>query len=294
MGWAADAATNPDVAHLKETGCEFICRYVGTRYQAYGVTRDYIDRCVHNGVGVGLIFEEWANQFKTGFDGAVQSCHRMMEGWERLGAPKDGSVIPMVVLVDPAPSAVVGAEDALQAYARGWDYILSEYGFAEWTGYGSKYGLDLAARATSRMTRKWGVGTWGYGERPNGSLPDHVDADMIQHANKHAPVPRTDYNTVFRPDMGQWGGPVVQRKQERIYDMYIGWGQTVYGVPLAFLVSGGRVLKTFDGPSGYLGITQSALDWKAGAGREAVPYVLLDPETIGALAYPWPPVGVRG
>ena len=77
-------------------------------------------------------------------------------------------------------------------------------------------------------------------------------------------------------------------------DMVIAVGKTVFGVPLAFLTSGGRVLKTFDGAEGAYGIPQSALDWKAGAGRDAVPFIFVDPEQVGVLAAPWPVVGGSG
>lgn len=73
-------------------------------------------------------------------------------------------------------------------------------------------------------------------------------------------------------------------------DMVIAWGQTVFGVAISFLVSGGRVLQVFDGPVGAYGIPQKALDWKSGPGREAVALVLCDPDTIGKLASPWPTV----
>lgn len=77
-------------------------------------------------------------------------------------------------------------------------------------------------------------------------------------------------------------------------DMHIVVGRTVFGVSLAFLASGGRVLKTFDGAEGAYGIPQSALDWKAGAGRDAVPYVFVDPDVVGAFADPWPRCGGTG
>lgn len=217
MTWAADAAGNPDPAALAETGCLFVARYVGTPYQRYGVTRDYVAACHDHGVGVGLIFEEWANQFRGGYDAARQSCARMLAGWDALGAPRDGTVIPMVVLVDPSPSAVLGNEDRLRDYARGWDDALTAAGFREWTGYGSRYGLDLAGEVAPHMTRRWGVGTWGFGERPDGSLPEHVPADMIQHGNRAAPVAGCDYNTLLRLDMGQWAPAAVSAPRPRTW-----------------------------------------------------------------------------
>lgn len=65
-------------------------------------------------------------------------------------------------------------------------------------------------------------------------------------------------------------------------------GRTVFGVAIAFLLSGGRVLRTFQGPEGAYGIPQDALDWKAQPGREAVKYVYVDTELVNVLLQPWP------
>lgn len=205
--FALDAAGNPDPGAVKGSGAAFVARYVGTAHQAYGVTRDYVAACHAIGLPVALILEEWGSQFLGGYDAAVQACGRMMAGWDDLGAPRDGTVLPMVALVDPSPGAVNGNEGALRGFARGWDDALRANGFREWTGYGSRYGLDLAGEVAPGMTRRWGVGTWGYGERPDGGLPADVGADMIQHGNRAAPVPGCDYNTLLRPDMGQWAPP---------------------------------------------------------------------------------------
>jgi hypothetical protein len=260
--WAADAAGDPDPTVLAESRCLFIARYVGTRYQRYGVTRGYIDACHAAGVGVGLIFEEWGSQFLGGYQAAVACGQRMLASWDALGAPRDGSVIPLVVIVDPSPSAVYGNENAVRDFARGWHDLLTSEGFPEWTGYGSRYGLDLAGEAAPSMTRRWGVGTWGYGERRDGSLPDDVPADMIQHGNRAAPVPGTDYNTLFRLDMGQWGGPAVappRRKEHQVWSAIIVGPD---GLPISYAVAGSTILFQDDPtkPRGIYGIPQAAID----------------------------------
>lgn len=68
-------------------------------------------------------------------------------------------------------------------------------------------------------------------------------------------------------------------------------GRTVFGAAIAFLLSGGRVLRTFNGPEGAYGIPQDALDWKAQPGREAVKYVYVDTELVNVLLQPWPAGG---
>lgn len=71
-------------------------------------------------------------------------------------------------------------------------------------------------------------------------------------------------------------------------EMIIAIGRTVFGVAIAFLVSGGRVLRTFNGPEGAYGIPQDALDWKAQPGRDAVAYVYVDGDLVNTLMAPWP------
>lgn len=70
--------------------------------------------------------------------------------------------------------------------------------------------------------------------------------------------------------------------------MVIAVGRTVYGVSIAFLLSGGRVLRTFNGPESSFGIPQDALDWRAQPGRDAVPYVFVDVDIVNVLLAPWP------
>jgi hypothetical protein len=89
--------------------------------------------------------------------------------------------------------------------------------------------------------------------------------------------------------------PPTSSPTQEVRDVFIGVGKTVFGVPLAFLVAGGRVLRTFDGPIGAYEIPQAALDWKAAhPTRAVVPFVSIDPELVGQFATPWPPAGSGG
>jgi hypothetical protein len=222
MSWTAlDSVGQPDPNVARDSGYSFIAAYVGTQYQRYGTTRGYIDRVLGAGLGFWPIFEEWASQFLSGYDVAVQMMGRMRAGWNSLGLPNDGSCCPAIALVDPNPGAVEGNEGALVAFAKGVD---DSCWLPSWAGYGSKYGLDVVRGHVWKMQWRWGVGTWGFGERGDGSLPNNVDADMIQHGNKHAQLPGCDENTVFTEWVGQLGGPVTptptpQRPKEN--DLYI-------------------------------------------------------------------------
>lgn len=305
MIWAADSAVNPSPQELADTDCLFIGRYVGTPYQRYGVSRGYIDDCLGHNVGVLLIFEEWSNQFLGGYQAAVDSCARMMDSWNRLGAPLDGSVLPAVVLVDPNPGIVSGNENALRDYARGWNDVLP---FNEFSGYGSRYGLDIAGGVAPKMTRRWGVGTWGYGEGPGGSLPDDVPADLIQHGNRGAPVANCDYNTVFRRDMGQWGGPVPPPSWTggSQGDMDAICAPLLDGTSTLIVKSGTQILWDLTAPQagGFLGILPNHPDLGyalngSGGDRQAIPVRDVDYGKIDDARKAWfltlnPPTGGGG
>jgi hypothetical protein len=257
---AADAAGHPHPETLRDAGFLFIGQYVGSAHQAYGVSRDYIDWCLSYNVGVLLIFEEWGSQFLGGYGAAIDCCARMMAGWDALGAPRDGTVLPAVVIVDPTPDAVFGNEQAVRDFARGWNDALP---FTEFTGYGSKLGLDLAGEVAPKMTRRWGVGTWGFGERGDGSLPESVPADMIQHGNLGSPVPGTDMNTLFRPDMGQWGSAHAVAKPRAFEedDMFNALIVGIDGLVHAYAVQGTTILYEYPAePRGAYGIPQAAID----------------------------------
>jgi hypothetical protein len=202
MPIALDAAGHPNPQAVKNTGALFIGQYVGTAFQQYGVSRAQIDAYLAAGIGVLIVFEEWDNQFLGGRQAALESCARMVAACEQLGVPR--TIRPAVALLDPTPSALTGNEGSLRAYARGWNDALP---WAEFMGYGSRAALDLAADVAPKMTRRWGVGTWGYGERMDGSLPPNVPADLIQHGNAVSPLAGTDVDTILTLDIGYWGAP---------------------------------------------------------------------------------------
>jgi hypothetical protein len=256
---AADAAGHPDPQALRDAGYLFVGKYVGTAHQAYGVSRAYIDECLAVGIGVLLIFEEWGNQFLGGYEAALASCDRMMRGWDALGAPRDGTVLPAVALLDPSPSAVYGNESQFRDYARGWNDALP---FPEFTGYGSLYAHMLAADVAPKMTRRWGVGTWGYGEGRHGELPDAIafSVEMIQHGNVASPVPNTDHNTLYRADMGQWGGPAPRPKPKDSL-MWVAIIKGLDGLVHAYVCAGATILYELpQQPVSIFNIPQAAID----------------------------------
>lgn len=267
MTWTAiDSVGQPDPQAAKDAGYLFVAAYVGTAYQRYGTTRAYIDRVLAVGLGFLPIFEEWASQFLGGYDTATQMMGRMRQGWDGLGLPNDGTCCPAIALVDPDPGRVYGNENALIDFARGVD---DACWLPTWTGYASRVGHETVAPHVRKMARRWGVGTWGYGEALNGSLPQTVDADMIQHGNKPAALPGCDENTVFTENMGQLGAttaPVPPREEEDV--AYIAVGNAVMGSVAAVVDGGYRVGDFFTGPAGAYGIPQSAIDWNNAGGRD--------------------------
>ncbi len=85
--------------------------------------------------------------------------------------------------------------------------------------------------------------------------------------------------------------PTSGSSTQEVRDVFIAWGQTVFGVPVAALIAGGRKVLDLSGPPGAYDIPQPALDWKAVGGRDAVPLVLCDPQSLGVLLSAPEPAG---
>ena len=184
---------------------------------------------------------------------------------------------------------------ALVAYAF-FDALAWHAG--DWNGYGPGIEVEFLpgeddsiftseSLASTGSLVRWLHDEWGFPlEYYDGPRIDPVWDGFIAHRSllggDHTDWwPREDWDQMVS------GAPA----KKDMNDMVIAVGKTVFGVSVAFLTSGGRVLKTFDGAEGGYGIPQSALDWKAGAGRDAVPFVFVDPETVGKLAADWPQAG---
>lgn len=176
--------------------------------------------------------------------------------------------------------------DALTWHAGDWNPYGPGIEVEFLPGYDDQIFTVEALASTGRLVR-WLNSEWGFpldyydGDRRT-PIWDGFIAHRSLFGGDHTDWwPREDWDQMVS------GSP----EKKDMNDMVICVGKTVFGVSLAFLTSGGRVLKTFDGPEGAYGIPQSALDWKAGAGRDAVPVVFVDPEQVGVLAAPWPVSG---
>lgn len=144
------------------------------------------------------------------------------------------------------------------------------------------------ARVATADLVQWLHNEWGFPlDYYDGPRIDPVWDGFIAHRSL-AGGDHTDWWP--REDWDRMVAPAPQIEDGN--DMFIATGQTVYGVTLAVLASGGRTLKTFEGPIGAYGIPQSALDWKAEPGRDMVPFIFVDPDVLGQFATPWPPAGV--
>jgi hypothetical protein len=141
---------------------------------------------------------------------------------------------------------------------------------------------DACAKLVLWINASWGINLDYYdGERT--PMP-HLG--FIAHRSLAAPgADHTDFWP--REDWDQMISGSTKTKES---DMVMVVGKTQFGVAIAFLVSGGRVLRTFTAAEGAYGIPQDALDWKAQSGRDAVQYVFVDQTEVNALIDPWPVV----
>lgn len=92
------------------------------------------------------------------------------------------------------------------------------------------------------------------------------------------------HRSVQQPDgHSDWWPDLPRSSTTGVPPMFIAWGQTVFGQPAAALIAGHRKVLDLTGPAGAFGVPQPAIDWKAQPGRDAVPLILLDPQSLGAL-----------
>jgi hypothetical protein len=173
--------------------------------------------------------------------------------------------------------------DALTWHAGDWNRFGPGIEVEYLPGVDDVIFTDAARDACGGLVR-WLIDEWGFpGDYYDGPRIDPVWHGFIAHKSllggDHTDYwPREDWDRMVTP-------PAPTPKE---HDMVIAIGKTVYGVAIGFLLSGGRVLRLFTGPEGAFGIPTDALDWKSQPGRDVVPFVFVDPETIGVLAQPWP------
>jgi len=138
----------------------------------------------------------------------------------------------------------------------------------------------------------------GDGDEPSAALLTGIaeELDMVPGARQDVSPHSRWFNTSCCGDpLRAWVAagafaPDAIPTTGRIYDMFIAVGRTVFGVALGFLVTGGRVLRTFGGAEGLYGIPQTVIDWKSGDGRDAVPLVFVDADLVAQFLAPWPTV----
>lgn len=121
--------------------------------------------------------------------------------------------------------------------------------------------------------RDWTRGTQWATACPGDLLYPRVE--VIDALSRGGVVPAPVVPSVPAP-----GGATAQQE---IADMYICWGTTVFGQPAGALISGSKKILDLTGPAGAYGVPQPVIDWKAQPGRDAVPLVLLDPQSLAVL-----------
>jgi hypothetical protein len=271
MTLAADFSwTHPDPAELVANNISDCLLYCGPAMPDNG----YIQQLLAAGLSVTFIEETRQDPYVGGYDAGVARVRYAEGRVVAAGYPADCTIV--YVLSDQNVAMPGAAQEAMVAdHARGIDDATTR---PAWMGYGNRTAIDAARTTSPKMLYSWVPATWRY---------DATDT-LVQQIG--SPINGTDVNVIQTPNWGQWGGssPGPAPASPEVAEMFIAVGRTIYGVAVAFLVSGGRTFRTFDGAEGGYGIPQSALDWKAQPGRDGVPYIFVDADTLGQMAAPWP------
>lgn len=105
-----------------------------------------------------------------------------------------------------------------------------------------------------------------------------VDPAGVTGFITHRSIRQTDGHSDWWPDL-----PRSTSSTTKGPNMTLVWGQTVFGVTVGALIAGHKKILDLSGPAGAYGVPQPLLDWRGVPGRDAVPLVLLDPQSLAVL-----------
>lgn len=181
-----------DPAGLVAAGGGVVLVYMApNRYEPSG---EFIQSCHDAGLGVVFIGESYATRAYEGYNAGLADA-----GWWDVRATVLG--YPPECVIYYVLGDTNGADEAahvgpISDYVRG----LSDASGRDVIGvYGGRAAIDAARAASPKVQRAWGVETWGPW--------DGTDLDLMQIANTPSPVGGTDWDQMFRDDVGQWPRP---------------------------------------------------------------------------------------
>lgn len=182
----------PGAANIKRAGYIGAVRYIGTPGNIKCATATELKDFNANGIGMALVFEQYATDWRGGFNAGAVNARRAYDHAKAIGWPVGARPIYMAVDQDVVTESEFASA---MSYLRGAASVLG----AQWTGVYGEH--DVCARAAAE-----GAARWFWQCRAWSGTPVRLFAGrhLYQHAG-YVTVGgiQCDYNDVLRPDWGQ-------------------------------------------------------------------------------------------
>lgn len=149
------AGRSPGAAAVKAAGYQFVARYL-SRYTSKVITKAEYDDMTNNGVGVVVVFEDYANQALKGYAQGVSDVQFALDQANGIGWPADR---PIYFAVDFDISDA--QKPAVGEYFKG---VASVIGIGRTGGYGG-YWLVKYLFDSGLITYGWQAVAWSGGNR---------------------------------------------------------------------------------------------------------------------------------
>lgn len=185
------AGSSPGAAAVKAAGFNFVARYL-SRYTAKTIRLPEYQNMVGNGVGVVLVFEDYANQALQGYAQGAADAQVALDQANALGWPADR---PIHFAVDFDISDA--QKPAAGEYMKG---VHSVIGLARTGAYGGYYWIKYCdENGLAAPNARWQAVAWSGGQvHPTATLFQRLGGVTVNGTS-------CDVNDALKSDYGQGG-----------------------------------------------------------------------------------------
>lgn len=186
------AGSSPGAAAVKAAGYGFVARYL-SRYAAKTIRKPEYDDMTGNGVGVVLVFEDYASQALNGYDQGVADAQVALGQANALGWPSDRPIHFAVDFdISDAQKPIAGE------YMKGAASVL---GLARTGAYGGYWWIKYCAdNNLAAPNARWQAVAWSGGQvHPSATLFQRLGGVTVNGTS-------CDVNEALKDDYGQNNG----------------------------------------------------------------------------------------
>jgi hypothetical protein len=191
------AGSSPGAAAVKAAGFDFVARYL-SRYSAKTIKQPEYDDMTNNGVGVVLVFEDYANQALKGYDQGVADAQVALEQANALGWPANRPIHFAVDFdISDAQKPIAGE------YMKG---AISVLGLARVGAYGGFYWIKYCAE-NGLASFFWQAVAWSGGQIHEATtLFQRLGGTVVNGTS-------CDINESLKDDFGQSNATITEGKK---------------------------------------------------------------------------------